>query len=74
MFTELRKNSDAQAVTLAKQLMDNAELLPEVRTANLTPYKQREFASKLANGEQSERIRADQTTSVKKEQPGAAAT
>ena len=65
MLKELNKNSDKEAVQLATQLMDEAELLPEVTTENIQPHIQREFGSELCNGKQTERLRADQSTSIK---------
>ena len=57
MFTELTKNSDAQANSLAKSLVEEAELLPEVKTDNIQPQTHREFGSELANGTISRRRR-----------------
>lgn len=57
MFTELKKNSDNQANALAQQLVDRAELLPEVSTADIEPLTHREFGSDLTNGTITQRQR-----------------
>jgi len=49
LFRELSKNSDAQARTLAKELMDRAELLPEVDNSHLKAQP-REFGKDLTSG------------------------
>ena len=50
LFKEVGTNSDKEAVKLAKQLMDNAELLTEVDTSHLGAIE-REFGRDLTNGE-----------------------
>ena len=57
MFAELSKNSDVQANSLAKKLVEQAELLPEVSTKDIQPQKHREYGSELANGTISKRRR-----------------
>jgi alkylation response protein AidB-like acyl-CoA dehydrogenase len=49
MFKEIGKNSDAQARALSKELMDKAELLPEVDNSHLKPLP-REFGKDLTSG------------------------
>ena len=63
MFTELTKNSDAKANSLAKSLVERAELLPEVSTENIQPHSHREFGSELTNGSISHRRREGQAPS-----------
>ena len=60
MFTELTKNSDAKANSLAKSLVERAELLPEVSTENIQPHSHREFGSELTSGSISHRQREGQ--------------
>ena len=49
LFKEVIKNSDLQATELARELMDRAELMPEVDNSHLTPMK-REFGRDLTSG------------------------
>ena len=50
MFGSLSKNSDAQARSLAKKLIENAETLEEVSTDHLQPHTEREFGKDLTSG------------------------
>jgi len=56
MFKELSVNSDAQARKLGKELMDRAELLPEVNNSHLEPLP-REFGKDLTSGKIERRAR-----------------
>ena len=49
MFRELNTNSDAQARGLAKELMDRADLLPEVDNSHLEALP-REYGKDLTSG------------------------
>ena len=49
IFREISSNSDKQATELARELMDRAELLPEVDNSHLQPLK-REFGKDLTSG------------------------
>ena len=72
-LAELGRNSDAEAVKLASQLMNEAADLPPVETKDLEPHTQREFGSELANGKQTARLFSDQTISIKKKSTKTAA-
>ena len=50
LFNSLSKNSDAQARSLAKKLIENAEDLEPVSTDHLTPITEREFGKDLTTG------------------------
>lgn len=50
LFKELSKNCDRQANKLAAELMEKAEVLPEVDISHLTPITHREFGSELTSG------------------------
>ena len=50
LFKELTKNSDRQANKLAAELMEKAEVLPEVDISHLQPLPYREFGSDLTSG------------------------
>ena len=56
LFKEVGTNSDKQAVKLAKQLMDNAEMLTEVDTSHLSAIE-RELGRDLTNGQIERRSR-----------------
>ena len=56
LFKEVGTNSDKQAVKLAKQLMENAELLTEVDTSHLNAIE-RELGRDLTNGQVERRSR-----------------
>jgi hypothetical protein len=56
LFKEISSNSDKQARELAKELMANAELLPEVDNSHLEPLK-REFGKDLTSGKLAKRER-----------------
>jgi hypothetical protein len=51
LFSAISRNSDGLARKLARNLMDNAEVLPEVSIDHLTPAVDREYGSQLCNGE-----------------------
>lgn len=50
LFRAVSINADAQARVLARQLMDEAELLDEVSTAHLSGQTERELGSHLCDG------------------------
>jgi len=56
LFAELNTNSDALARKLGKELMDKAELLPEVDNSHLKPLP-REFGKDLTSGKIARRQR-----------------
>ena len=61
LFSDISRNSDAQARKLARQLVDNAELLPEVSSAHLEAQTEREFGMDLCNGKIPVRKREQET-------------
>ena len=65
MFTELTK-TPMPANSLAKLLVERAELLPEVSTENIQPHSHREFGSELTSGSISHRQREGQKPSQMK--------
>lgn len=67
LFKEISSNSDKEARELAKELMDNAETLPEVDISHLKPLK-REFGKDLTSGKISKRER-ELYTEVEPNQP-----
>jgi alkylation response protein AidB-like acyl-CoA dehydrogenase len=65
LFREINTNADAQARQLARELMDRAELLPEVDNSHLQPI-QREFGKDLTSGKITKRRREIESTSIPK--------
>ena len=61
LFSDISKNSDAQARKLARQLVDDAELLPEVSSTHLEAQTERELGMDLCNGRIAVRKREQET-------------
>ena len=62
LFRQLNTNSDAAARTLAKELMDRAEPLPEMRDVDFPPHPH-EKGSDLTSGRQDKRLSEGGTVS-----------
>ena len=71
LFTDISRNSDAQARKLARQLVDNAELLPEVSSAHLEPQTEREFewTSAMARSPSARESKKQPPTTTARPQP-----